>query len=118
MRNSERKPKASVSAIWTEAVMDEEPVRVSIVNGVARVRIWEFDIHVPGNFDGDVDEVVAAYKRQEEEMEEKIANFNANPEPPPLEPPEGWVPFSDQDIQDFVVIPCDVIPLNRGDRND
>ena len=118
MGDTEPKSKASVSAIWTDAVLDGEPVRISIVNGIARVRICEFDIHVPGNFDGDVDEVVAAYKRQEEEMDVKIANFHDNPEPPPWEPPEGWVPFTDQDIQELVEIPCDVIPLRRGDRND
>jgi hypothetical protein len=69
MSNVERKPKASVSVIWSDAMLDGEPARVSIVNGTARIRIGWFDIHVPGKFDSDVDEVIAAYERQVEETE-------------------------------------------------
>ena len=75
MSNSERESKASVSTmasvstIWTDAVLEGEPARVSIVNGTARIRIGWFDIHVPGKFDSDVDEVIAAYERQVEETE-------------------------------------------------
>jgi hypothetical protein len=69
MSNSEQKPKARISTIWTDAVLEGEPARVSIVNGTARIRIGWFDIHVPGKFDSDVDEVIAAYERQVEETE-------------------------------------------------
>ena len=79
MSNSERESKASVSTIWTDAVLEGEPARVSIVNGTARIRIGWFDIHVPGKFDGCVDEVISAYKRQEEETEKAFRSM-----------PDGW----------------------------
>ena len=85
MSNSEQESKASVSTmasvstIWTDAVLEGEPARVSIVNGTARIRIGWFDIHVPGKFDSDVDEVIAAYERQVEETEKAFRSM-----------PDGW----------------------------
>ncbi len=118
MSNVERKPKATISVIWSDAVLDGEPARVSIVNGIARICIGWFDIHVPGKFDGCVDEVISAYKRQLEETEKAFRNLPDGWKDEPWEPPEGWVIVSEQDIQDLEDIPCDVIPLRQGDRNE
>ena len=75
MSDIEPKLKASVSVIWSDAMLDGEPARVSIVNGIARICIGWFDIHVPGKFDSDVDEVIAAYKRQLEDTERAFHNL-------------------------------------------
>ncbi len=74
MSDIETKYKASLSVIWSETVLvepggnTEETVRVSIVNGTAKILITGFVICVPGNFDGDVEEVLDAYKRMVEEQ--------------------------------------------------
>ncbi len=74
MSDTETKYKASVSTIWSHATIlepggnTEETVRVSIVNGTAKILITGFVICVPGKFDGDVEEVLAAYKRMIEEQ--------------------------------------------------
>ena len=120
MTNSEQKPKASVTAIWTEAVLEGEVVRVSIVNGTARILIGGFDIHVPGRFDGDVNEVLAAYKRQVEKLEIAFANLPSVPdEPSRSEPNCGLIPLTteelDQQVEEFMKQRGNVIDLKTGE---
>jgi hypothetical protein len=67
-----------VSKIWEEAVMDGEQIRVGIFSSFARILIDGFDIHVHGNICS-CDEVITAYKRQEEETEKAFRNL-----------PDGW----------------------------
>jgi hypothetical protein len=115
MSNVERKPKASVSVIWSDAMLDGEPARVSIVNGIARICIGWFDVHVPGKFDGCVDEVISAYKRQEEETEKAFRNL-----------PDDWeqssccddlLTISDEELEKEIrefEAQCKVISLKTG----
>jgi hypothetical protein len=75
MSNTKQRACASVLTIWTDAVLDGEPVKVSIVNGIAKIRTGGFDIFVPGEFDADIGEVLAAYKRQAQEVDKLLANL-------------------------------------------
>ena len=105
MSNAERESKASVSTmasvstIWTDAVLEGEPARVSIVNGTARIRIGWFDIHVPGKFDSDVDEVIAAYERQVEETEKAFRKLpDDSDEPSCCENNCGLIGITDEEL--------------------
>ena len=65
MIDSERESKATVTRLWTEAFYGREPVLVSIRKGSATVRVYHFDIDIPGEFeDGDIDGVIEAHGKQ------------------------------------------------------
>ena len=68
-----------VSTLWEEAVMDGDQIRVGIFSSFARILVDGFDIHVHGQFNGCVDEVISAYKRQEEETEKAFRNSPDEP---------------------------------------
>ena len=56
---------ATVTRLWTEATYGRESVLVSIVNGAATVRVYHFDIQIPGEFDpDDIEGVIAAHHKQ------------------------------------------------------
>ncbi len=75
MSDTEIETKASISVIWTEGVLDGEPVRVSSVNGINRIIIGGFDTHVPGKYGGDAKKILEAYQMQIEETEKAFARM-------------------------------------------
>jgi len=71
-----------VSTLWEEAVMDGDQIRVGIFSSFARILVDGFDIHVHGKFGG-CDDVIAAYKQQQVEIEKAyFANIASEPEQP------------------------------------
>ncbi len=120
MTDIEPKFKASVSAIWTAAVLDGEPARVSIVNGRARIRVNWFDICVLGKFDGCVEDVIAAYERQVEETEKAFRNLPDDSDKPTVcDDSCELQPISeaelDQQIEEFMKNRGRVIDLFSGE---
>jgi hypothetical protein len=91
LNNSEQNSKASISTIWTSTTvkLDEDLVNVMLAcNGIAKIQIGGVDgfyIFMPGEFDEDPRKVIAAYKKQAEEIEagfarvekeKRLANLN------------------------------------------
>ena len=108
MSNVERKPKASVSVLWMEAIFLEpgkntgEVVRVSSVNGTNRIIIGGFDIHVPGEFGGDPNKVLAAYKRQIEQIDAAFANMPPDSKPLSYCEDTALIPISDDELDEQI----------------
>jgi hypothetical protein len=79
--------------------LDGEPVKVSIVNGIAKIRFSDLDMPMPGVFgNGDIEGVIAAYTKQIEEVD---AAFDALPDgwrPPSWGPHDGLDAFDDIDL--------------------
>ena len=103
MSNSERETSASVTTIWTVGVLDEERVRICTGNGVNRIIVGGFDIHVPGEFGGDADKVLGAYKLQMEELEKAISNLPDDWEKSSCgEDNCGLIPISDEELEEQI----------------
>ena len=103
MSNSERGSTASVTTIWTVGVLDEERVRICTGNGVSRIIVGGFDIHVPGKFDGDPKKVLGAYKLQMEELENAFNNLPDDWEKSSCgEDNCGLTPISDQELDEQI----------------
>ena len=95
MSNSERECKV----IWSVSLVDGERVRICTGNGINRIIIGGFDIHVPGEFDGDPKKVLAAYKFQMEELEKTFANMPPDSDQPSrCEDNCGLIPISDEEL--------------------
>jgi len=102
MSNSERETSASVTTIWTVGVLDEERVRICTGNGVNRIIVGGFDIHVPGEFGGDADKVLGAYKLQMEELEKAFANMPPDSKPLSYCEDTALIPISDQELEEQI----------------
>ena len=88
-----------VSTLWEEAVMDGDQIRVGLFSSFARILVDGFDIHVHGQFNGCV-EVIAAYKRQEEETEKAFRNS-----PDDWEQPshcDNLITISDEELEEQI----------------
>ena len=87
-----------VSTIWEEAVIDGDQIRVGIFSSFARILVDEFDIHVHGKFCG-CDDVIAAFKRQQVEIDKAIANLPDDWEKSSCgEDNCGLIPISDEEL--------------------
>ena len=102
MNKSERETSASVTTIWTVGVLDEERVRICTGNGVSRIIVGGFDIHVPGKFDGDPKKVLGAYKLQMEELENAFANMPPDSKPLSYCEDTALIPISDQELEEQI----------------
>ena len=99
MSKSERSSNASVTTIWSVGVLDEERVRICTGNGVSRIIVGGFDVHVPGEFGGDAEKVLEAYKLQMEELEKTFANMPPDSDQPSrCEDNCGLIPISDEEL--------------------
>ena len=104
-----------VSTIWEEAVMDGDQIRVGIFSSFARILVDGFDIHVHGQFNGCVDEVISAYKRQEEETEKAFRNS-----PDDWEQPshcDNLITISDEELEEQIrefESQCKVLCMKTG----
>lgn len=99
-------------------MLDGEPVRVSIVNGIARILVCGSDIHVPGKFDGDPKKVLSVYKMQIEEIDAAFANLPDDWQPPSSMLPEGWEPIAGLDYVEMELHKNEVIYLEEVRRHD
>ena len=103
MSKSERSSNASVTTIWSVGVLDEERVRICTGNGVSRIIVGGFDVHVPGEFGGDAEKVLEAYKLQMEELEKTFNNLRDDSDQPSrCEDNCGLTPISDQELDEQI----------------
>ena len=102
MSKSERSSNASVTTIWSVGVLDEERVRICTGNGVSRIIVGGFDIHVPGEFGGDAEKVLEAYKLQMEELEKAFANMPPDSKPLSYCEDTALIPISDDELDEQI----------------
>jgi hypothetical protein len=118
MKDTKQRGSASLFTIWTDACIDGEPARISIVNGAAKIRMYGLTGVLPGQFaEGAIADVVAAEKKQVEEID---AAFDALPDgrPPSWGPHDGLDAFDDIDLAELEEDSCEVVYLNEVRRGD
>ena len=104
MSNSERKPKASISVIWTDIDFDGLSAKISIVNGQAKLRVEGdgFEVPVIGVFDpDDIEKVITAHKK---EIADNAVNYHAFKdrclEDQCQDDDYGLIPISDEELDE------------------
>ena len=99
MSKSKSKSIATVSPLWVDALYGNEDIKICIINGVATVRVYNFDFDVPGMFEqDDLEAVIMAYGK----LITTKPTFIELPddwEPPPWNPPEKFVLIADLELE-------------------
>ena len=114
-----------VRTLWHRRIFRGSELQVTVAaGGVGKILDFGIVANVPSPYPdgfspGDIDSVLVEFGKMLDSTAASLEKYfveNSDDEPDVWEPPEGWIPMSEQDIQDWESTKCEVVYLDVARR--
>ena len=111
-----------VRTLWHKVIFRGSELQATVVGGVGKILDFGItvDVRCPGGFaPGDIESVLIEHAKNIDQTSAAIDKYlseAADVELDAWEPPEGWIAYTDEEIENMESSKCEVVYLDVGRR--